>query len=217
MRGLWSFLLVSMVTARAAAEPERGYHGRLEAQSSWTWGEGDPRMERWGPSAGVRYYLRDVLALGVDGVFFTHNADGDFNFQVRRATRVTMPLDEYQWQAQFTVTYAFLHGGWRILHFDAYGLAGAGVLSARPVPVFDPDNRKFDFRPSATFGLGLGLRFFISRWFATSLEVRDFAWCGHHESDTITSDPSDRAAWYGPATFNDNLQLVLGFSLFAPL
>jgi hypothetical protein len=217
VRWLLTCSLAFTVSTPALAQPEHGYHGALEAQSGWTWGEGDPHMERWGPSWAVRYWLRDVLALGLTGMVYTHDADTDFNFDVRRASRISFPLDEYQWQSEFTVTYAFLHGGRGLFHLDAYAVLGVGVLSTRAVPVFDPDHRAFDFRLGATFGGGAGMRIFISRWFATSLELRDFAWCGRHENETIAQDPTNRATWYGPTKVNDNVQLQLGFSIFAPL
>jgi hypothetical protein len=207
---------ISLVSASAFAEPPGSYHGALELESGWAWSEGDPRIERWGPIWGVHYYLSDALAIGVRGLVFTHNADTEFNFDVRRASRVSMVLDEYQWQGELTVTYALLHGSRWIVSYDAYALAGTGVLSARPVPVFDPDNRMFDFRLSPSFGGGLGLRIFIGRWLATSIELRDFAHVGRHESESIASDPTNRSTWYGPVGITNDIQLQIGFSVFAP-
>ena len=62
-----------------------------------------------------------------------------------------------------------------IFHYDAYVVGGVGALSARPIPVVDPDNRNFAFEPKLAFNAGIGLRLFFNRWFAAVLaEVRDY-------------------------------------------
>ena len=215
--GVIAGLAVLLASAAARAEPPPSYHNALELQCGWAWSEGDPAIERWGPTWAVHYYLRDALALGVRGMAYTRNADSDFDFEMRRATRIPTVLDEWQWEAELTLTYAFLHGGGSLFHFDAYASGGVGVISTRPIPVVDPDNRVFDFRLSSSFGGALGVRVFVSRWFAATAEVRDFAFFAHHENATIAADPLDRATWYAPTTLADDLELQVGLSVFAPV
>ena len=44
----------------------------------------------------------------------------------------------------------------------------------KPIPVIDPDNRTFSYKPKLDFDVGIGLRIFFNRWFAAILEMRDY-------------------------------------------
>ena len=98
-----------------------------------------------------------------------------------RAARVAVPLNEYDWGASLEFSYVFANGkfagfGDFIFEYDAYVLGGVGALSTRPIAVIDPDNRNFEYEPKLAFDAGLGLRVFISRWFAFNVAVKDYAY-----------------------------------------
>jgi outer membrane beta-barrel protein len=207
------------MTARAE-DAAGSYHHALELQSGWAWSEGSPLMDRSGPTFAVAFYPRRFVAIGFRGTVYTDNADTDFDFQLNRATHTPLPIDAYQWPGELTVLYAPLHGHLAFLGFDAYLLAGAGLISTQPVPVIDPDHRAFGSKVSGSFGGGGGLRLFFGRWFAATFEVRDFAFFGHHEAITVAATAADRAnpaTWYAATALTDNVQLIVGLSLFAPV
>ena len=53
-------------------------------------------------------------------------------------------------------------------------VGGVGLISTRPIPVIDPDNRGFDWETKVAFNAGIGLHIFFNRWLAATLEVRDY-------------------------------------------
>src|SRR5262249_47217542 len=147
------------------------YH-RLEGQPYWGLTLNDQFVSHPGPGLGLNFYITNVLAVGVNGNLYTGlNLDSDFNFQNRRATRVAVPLNEYQWGANLNFTYVPMYGKFAgfnefIFSYDAYVVGGVGAISTRPIPVIDPDNRNFQFKPKIDFNIGIGLRIFLNRWFA---------------------------------------------------
>src|SRR5262249_47091388 len=134
-------------------------------------------------------------AVGLNGNFYSGlNQDSYFNFQHRRSTRVAVPLTEYSWSAALNFTYVPVYGkfaafGSFIFSYDLYATAGVGAISTRPIPVIDPDNRKFDFAPKVCFNLGVGLRIFVTRWLAITGEIRDYIYPEQLEALTIATGP----------------------------
>ena len=81
------------------------YH-RFEIQPYWSFSLNDQFVSHPGPGLALNYYITNVLAIGLNGNFYGGlNGDSDFNFQNRRATRVAVPLNEYQWGANVNFTY----------------------------------------------------------------------------------------------------------------
>lgn len=183
----------------------------------------DQFVQHPGPGIGVNYYITNVLAIGANFRYYSpFNVDSDFNGQVRRAARVAVPLNEYDWGASLDFSYVFAYGkfagfGDFIFEYDAYVLGGVGALSTRPIAVIDPDNRNFEYKPKLAFDLGLGLRIFFSRWFAFNAAVKDYVYPEKLENLSINEvDPSNSASWLGETSFTNNVELQVGFSIFVP-
>ena len=71
------------------------YH-RFELQPYWSFTLNDQFVSHPGPGLAMNYYLTNVLAIGLNGNFYSGlNVDSDFNFQNRRQTPVAVPLTEY--------------------------------------------------------------------------------------------------------------------------
>lgn len=195
---------------------------RVEIQPQWAFSLNDQFVNHPGPVLAVNYYITNVLAVGVNGGYHFNN-DLAFNAQVRRAARVAVPLNEYQWSAALNFTYVPVYGkfagfGDFIFHYDAYVVGGVGALSDRPIAVIDPDNRKFDFKPKVAFNAGVGLRIFFNRWFAATLEVRDYIFNDELENTTIApgNAKADESTWYGDSKLTNNIQAQVGVSIFLP-
>jgi outer membrane beta-barrel protein len=176
------------------------------------------------PGLALNYYLTQVLAIGVNGNWYGGiNAPSDFNFQNRRAALISVPLTEYQYSGDLNFTYVPMYGkfagfGDFIFHYDAFIDGGVGVISTRPIPVIDPDNRKFDWNNYVNFDVGIGFRIFFNRWLAAVLEVRDIMYFEKIEATTISaSQPTSPATWYDPNThFTNDIQMQVGLSMFLP-
>ena len=128
------------------------YH-RVELTPYWGFTLNDQFVNHTGPGLNANFYITNVFAVGLNGNFYSGlNSDSDFNFQTRRASRIAVPLTEYSWSAALNFTYVPVYGkfagfGGFIFSYDLYATGGVGAISTRPIPVIDPDNRKFDFDP----------------------------------------------------------------------
>ncbi len=201
------------------------YH-RVELQPYYSLTLNDQFISHPAPGLAINYYITNVLAIGVNGNLYAgQNVDSDFNFQNRRATRVAVPLNEYQWGANVNFTYVPMYGkfaagfGDFIFHYDAYVVGGVGAISTRPIAVIDPDNRNFSFKPKVDFNLGIGFRIFINRWLAATLEVRDYIFNEALESLVVPRSQLDQqnpANWFGENRLTNNVQAQLGVSIFLP-
>jgi outer membrane beta-barrel protein len=198
---------------------------RFELQAGWSVSMNDQFVSHPAPVLALNYYITNVLAIGVNGAFYQpFNVDKEFNGQVRRAARVSVPLTEYQWGAALNFTYVPAYGkfagfGDFIFHYDAYVVGGVGALSVRPIPVIDPDNRNFAYEPKLAFNAGVGLRIFFNRWFAAVLEVRDYVFNDKLESLTYNAVPAiaqNKATWYGNTSLTNNVQAQFGAAIFLP-
>jgi outer membrane beta-barrel protein len=195
---------------------------RFEFQPYWGVTLNDQFVDHPAPGLGINFYITEVLAVGVNGNYYEpFNVDKEFNFQVRRAARVSVPLTEYQWGAGLNFTYMpalgkFAGFGDFIFQYEAYIVGGVGAISTRPIPVIDPDNRNFTFEPKIAFNAGLGLKIFFNRWFAVVTEVRDYIFNDQLENLTIAPDPQDESQWLDETRLTNNVQLQVGLSVFVP-
>ena len=199
--------------------------GRFELMPYWSFSLNDQFVSHLGPGLGVNYYLTNVLAIGFNGTFHQpFNGDSDFNFQNRRATRLAVPLNEYQAAGTVNFTYVPMYGKFSgfsqfIFHYDGYIIGGVGALRTRPIAVIDPDNRKFDYDWRLAFSVGIGLRIFLNRWFAVTAEVRNYIYVEQLENTEVAPTQAaqrDPSTWFGEKPLTNNVQAQLGISIFLP-
>jgi len=199
--------------------------GRFELMPYWSFSLNDQFVSHPGPGLGINYYLTNVLAIGLNGTFHQpFNGDSDFNFQNRRATRIAVPLNEYQAAGTLNFTYVPMYGKFSgfnqfIFHYDGYIVGGVGAIRSRPIAVIDPDNRKFDYDWRVAFSIGIGLRVFLNRWFAVTAEVRDYIYVEQLENTTVAPTQQaqrDPATWFGENPLTNNVQAQIGISVFLP-
>jgi outer membrane beta-barrel protein len=208
------------------------YH-RVELTPYWGFTLNDQFVSHPGPGLNANFYITNVFAVGLNGNFYSGlNADSDFNFQNRRATRVAVPLTEYSWSAALNFTYVPVYGKFAgfssfIFSYDLYATGGVGAISTRPIPVIDPDNRSFNFDPKVCFNLGIGLRVFLTRWLAVTAELRDYIYPEKLEALTIANgpigqptnptSPSNPNTWLQDGVdITNNFQANVGLSFFLP-
>jgi len=208
---------------------------RFEIMPYWVAADlNDQFVSHPGPGLSLNYYITQVLAAGITGAWYGGlNGDSDFNFQNRRAARIAVPLNEYQFSGDVNFTYVPMYGkfagfGDFIFNYDAYVDGGVGLIRTRPIAVIDPDNRKFDWNNFVNFDVGIGFRIFFTRWLAAVLEIRDIIYFDKLENLQVASGPStlpasdknsplNQSTWYDPSThFTNDVQLQVGLSLFLP-
>lgn len=199
--------------------------GRFEVNPYWSFSLNDQFVGHPGPGLSVNYYLTNVLAIGLNGTFYQpFNSDSDFNFQNRRATRLAVPLNEYQAGGTANFTYVPMYGkfqgfGQFIFHYDGYIVGGVGAMRTRPIAVIDPDNRKFDYDWRLAMSVGLGLRIALNRWFAITGELRDYIYIEQLEATTVgqtQQQQRDSSTWFGEKPLTNNVQAQVGISIFLP-
>ncbi|HTQ48847.1 MAG TPA: outer membrane beta-barrel domain-containing protein [Polyangiaceae bacterium] len=207
---------------------------RFEIQPYFNFTLNDQFVSHNGPGLALNYYITQVLAIGVDGVWYGGlNGESDFNFQNRRAARIAVPLNNYQFSADLNFTYVPMYGkfagfGDFIFNYDVFISGGGGIIRTQPVSVIDPDNRKFtDWNNLVNFDLGIGFRIFFTRWLAAVLEVRDLMFFDRLENTNVSIlpptdpngplNPNGQVPWLDPDThFTNDVQLQLGLSIFLP-
>jgi outer membrane beta-barrel protein len=199
--------------------------GRVEAQPYWNFTANDQFVAHPGPGLALNYWVTNVLAIGANGNYYApFNTDSEYNFQTRRAARIGVPLTEYNWGAALNFTYAPVLGKFAgfsdfIFQYDAYVVGGVGAISTRPIPVLDPDNRDFQFETKLAFNAGIGLHIFFNRWFAATMEVRDYIFNDKLENTEVpltTEEQRDQSTWFGESRLTNNVQAQLGVSIFFP-
>lgn len=196
---------------------------RFELNPFWQVPLNDQFVGHSGPGMALNFWITNVLAAGISGNYYEpFNSDSDFNFQTRRAARVSVPLTEYRWNANLNFTYTPVIGkfsgfGDFIFQYDAYVVGGVGVMSTRPIPVIDPDNRGFDWETNIAFNAGIGLHIFFNRWLAATLEVRDYVFNDKLENTAIIEgQEQDPTTWYGETQLTNNVQAQMGIAIFFP-
>jgi outer membrane beta-barrel protein len=184
----------------------------------------DQFVQHASPGIAINYYITNVLAIGANFRYYSpFNDDSKFNGQVRRAARVAVPLNEYQWGASLDFSYVFAYGkfagvGDFIFEYDAYVLGGVGALSTRPIAVIDPDNRNFEYKPKLAIDAGIGLRIFFTRWFALNVAVKDYIYPEKLENLEVNEvAPGNQSSWLESSPkLTNNVELQTGLSIFVP-
>jgi outer membrane beta-barrel protein len=199
--------------------------GRFEIMPYFAITMNDQFVGHNAPGLALNYYITQVLAVGANGNWYQGlNSPSDFNFQARRSALVSIPLTEYQFSVDGNFTYVPMYGkfagfGDFIFHYDAFVEGGVGVLRTRPIPIIDPDNRKFDWQSYVNFDVGIGFRIFFNRWLAAVLEVRDLMFFEKIENTLVATGQAatDPKTWYDKDThFTNDVQLQVGLSMFLP-
>jgi outer membrane beta-barrel protein len=206
--------------------------GRIELMPYWSVSLNDQFVSHPAPGIAVNYYVTNVLAVGLNFNYYQpFNSIADFNAEVRRSTRLAVPINEYQFNAALNFTYVPLYGkfagfGDFIFHWDAFVVGGVGAISTRPYAVIDPEDRAFKFQTHVAFNAGLGLRVFINRWLGAFLEVRDYIYSEPLESLTVAKPPvtpsntagtsRDPSTWLGDSSLTNAVQAQFGLTFFLP-
>jgi outer membrane beta-barrel protein len=198
---------------------------RLEIQPTVAVSLNDPYVSHTGVGIGLNFWVTNVLAIGANFLWYQGiESESDLNFSVRRSTRLAVPINEYQLGAHLSFTYVPIYGKFAmfnefIFQYDAYVMGGVGLMRTRPIPVVDPEVRRFEFGERIAFNVGIGLRVFVTRWLAIFAEIRDYMYLESVESLEVAlgADRDNPATWLqsSPAFIN-NVTAHIGLAVFIP-
>lgn len=198
---------------------------RVELTPSVSFTLNDQYVSHTGLGLGLNYWWTNVLALGLNFIWYEGlESESDLTYQVRRSTRLSVPINQYQFGAHLNFTYVPVYGKFSmfnefIFQYDAYVLGGVGLMRTRPVPVIDPEVRRFDFDIRIAFNLGIGLRVFVTRWLAVFAELRNYMYLEQLESLSVAlgEQRTDPSTWtQSSLAFTNNVTAHLGLNIFLP-
>lgn len=169
----------------------------------------------------LAYYLTDVLAVGVEGMYYTHAFQEPYDLVARQARRLPT-LNEYKWSAALDFHYVPVYGKFAILDhklvtWEAFFTAGIGAGESEVIPrdkTF-PGFTNLLIMPN----VGASMRFFVSRWATVNLGIRDYIFYDHFEprnrSTTMFATAAD-AKDHAEGSLINSLMFQIGISFWIP-
>ncbi len=186
----------------------------------------------------VNYHITDVLSLGLIAQgYIPHNADSEFwtRYHLNRVSS----LNKYLYTFALSFSYVPIYGkmallNMPILHYEVFVGAGVGGTGTRTITK-DRGTLPWTNWWSFSFPISLGLRVFVTDFFAIQAGVRDFMMIDKFEGprptcptsiDDCKKQSTDPEAWAkaeqeyaeenGKTRFINNMQFFLGLSFYLP-
>ncbi len=181
----------------------------------------DNMIRHYSSGAEINYYLTDVLAVGVEGQYFTKSFREPFDLVARQARRLPT-INQYNFAAGVNFHYVPVYGKFAILDkkiitWETYFTAGLGVTQSEVVPR-DPRFPGFT-NILITPNVGASLRFFLFKWLTINVGVRDYLFVDKFEpvgrSDTMYPT-ADEAKDNADSAFINNVMFQVGASFWLP-
>jgi len=169
----------------------------------------------------LAYYLTDVLAVGVEGMYYVHSFQEPFDLVARQARRLPT-INEYNWSTALDFHYVPVYGKFAILDhslvtWESFFTAGIGAGQSQVIP---RDTRFAGFTNLLIMpNIGASMRFFISKWMTISLGIRDYVFFDHFEpknrSETMFKNPDDAKA-HADGSLINSVMFQIGVSFWIP-
>ena len=200
---------------------------RFELAPSAAFTLNDPFLSHPAVGLAANYWFTNVLAVGINAIWYDFGnpleRQATLTERVRRSFRLGVPITEWQVGAWANFTYVPFYGKFSafrkfIFQWDSYILGGVGFMRTRPIPVFDVQNRTFDYEFRVSFNVGIGLRVFVTRYLAIFTEFRNYMWLEQYEARTVDPvNPLDPSTWEESDTdFFNNASVQVGVTIFFP-
>lgn len=169
----------------------------------------------------LAYYLTDVLAVGVEGLYYAHSFQEPYDLVARQARRLPT-LNAYKWSAALDFHYVPIYGKFAILDrklvtWESFFTAGIGAGQSEVIP----RDTKFPGFTNLLImpNVGASMRFFITKWLTVNLGIRDYAFVDHFEprnrSETMSPTAADAKA-HAETSLINNLMFQVGVSFWVP-
>jgi outer membrane beta-barrel protein len=203
---------------------------RLELAPSVAFTLNDPYLKHYGLGFALNYWFTNVLAVGLNFNWYdwgTNPLERGTSFppRLQNQFRLGVPINDWQFGLWANFTYVPFYGKFKvrkkIFQWDAYLIGGVGFMRTQPIPVFDSQNRSFNWQTNVAFNVGAGLRIFLTRYLTFFTEFRAYMWPDQFENVNVAPDPDDQldpSTWLQTgSTFVANTSIQIGFTLFLPI
>jgi outer membrane beta-barrel protein len=136
----------------------------------------DNMLRHYTLGAELSYYLTDVLAIGVEAVYYVDSFREPFDLVARQARRLPT-VNQYNWSGALNFHYVPVYGKFAILDrrlvtWEVAFTAGIGAGQSEVIPrdTQFPGFTNFLIMPN----VGANMRFFITKWITVNAGIRDY-------------------------------------------
>lgn len=181
----------------------------------------DNMIRHYSAGAQFNYFLTDVLAVGVEGQYYTKQFREPFDLVGRQARRLPT-VNKYNFSGALNFHYVPVYGKFAILDkklvaWETYFTAGVGVTQSEIVPR-DPRFGSFT-NLLITPNVGASMRFFLFQWLTVNVGVRDYIFVDKFEpvgrNDMMFTTPESAKA-NADSTLINNVMFQIGVSFWIP-
>jgi outer membrane beta-barrel protein len=181
----------------------------------------DNMIRHYSAGAQFNYFLTDVLAVGVEGQYYTKQFREPFDLVGRQARRLPT-INKYNFSAALNFHYVPVYGKFALLDkklvaWETYFTAGVGVTQSEVVPR-DPRFGAFT-NLLITPNVGASMRFFLFQWLTVNVGIRDYIFVDKFEpvgrSETMYTTP-EQAKEAADSTLINNVMFQVGVSFWIP-
>jgi outer membrane beta-barrel protein len=171
----------------------------------------------------LAYYLTDVLAIGVEGMYYTHTFEEPFDLIARQARRLPT-VNQYNWSGALDFHYVPVYGKFAVLDrklitWEVYFTAGIGAGQSEVIP----RDTKFPGFTNLLImpNVGVNMRFFLAKWLTVNVGIRDYIFYDHFEPTDRPGMMNETATAQGAADHADgslinNVMFQIGLSFWLP-
>lgn len=181
----------------------------------------DNMVRHYTAGGELAYYLTDVLAIGVEGMYYQRAFREPFDLVARQARRLPT-VNEYKWSAALNFHYVPVYGKFAILDkkivtWEVQFVAGIGAGQSEVIPrdTKFPGFTNFLIQPN----VGVGMRFFLAKWLTINAGIRDYIFIDKFEPtnrEVGMNDTADAAKENADSTFINNVMFQIGVSFWLP-
>ncbi|HEY0253322.1 MAG TPA: outer membrane beta-barrel domain-containing protein [Kofleriaceae bacterium] len=169
----------------------------------------------------LAYWLTDVLAVGVEGMYYTHSFEEPYDLIARQARRLPT-VNQYNWSAALDFHYVPVYGKFalfdkKLITWEAYFTAGIGVGQSEVVP----RDKAFPGFTNTLIepNVGVSMRFFLAKWLTINFGFRDYLFLDKFEPTNRSIGMNDTAAEAeanADSAFINNIMFQIGLSFWLP-
>lgn len=181
----------------------------------------DNMIRHYTAGGELAYYLTDVLAIGVEGMYYQRAFREPFDLVARQARRLPT-VNEYKWSAALNFHYVPVYGKFalfdkKIVTWEVQFVAGIGAGQSEVIPrdTKFPGFTNFLIQPN----VGAGMRFFLAKWLTINAGIRDYIFIDKFEPTNRAdgmNDTADAAKSAADTAFINNVMFQIGISFWLP-
>lgn len=192
---------------------------RIELQPTIGITMNDNLVQHYQFAGALNYYLTDVLAVGIEGQYYVKNLREPFDLVARQARRLPT-VNKYNFGAALNFHYVPIYGKFavldtKIVHWETALTAGVGFTQSEVLPR-DPALQPFK-NTLITPNIGVGMRFFLSRFMTVNVGIRDYVFVDSFEAASRTEADGDLAKENADSALVNNIIFQAGVSFWFPM